>query len=458
MTGNMLTPEDLQAERLLLSEGTYDEGNANCVVGRYRDKFAHNKPFGWMHYTGTHWSRDEAEAVVGNAVIETLLARLRAAASSGEANQHKEIMQKCVPNSGKVAGAMKLLSYKVSSAAESFITPAHLLNVQNGVVDLMSGDIFTHCPSQRFTSCAAVAYDPNADQGFWRSWLTDAVGEESADWLQMAVGYSLTGSTSEEVLFYLYGPSRSGKGTFTETILSLLGTPLAEAVPFDILTAPRDVDSQNFRLAPLHATRFVTASESNQYERFNEAKLKALTGGDSIQAAFKHHDSFTYRPQFKIWLSSNQPVNADPDDDAVWGRLRVIEFPNSHLGDENKGLKEAMRSRDVQEGIMAWAIQGAVRWYSLGIKGLPEPGKSHQIKSLHRAELDNVQAWIDAKCYTHEGTFTPNSVLYQNYEQWCKANGVEPKKQKGFSQALVRKGYMSDREGGERGFRGIGIR
>lgn len=456
---NFHTPESIEADAALLTQGAYDDGNAVCVNLRYAGKFLHNKSFGWMYYTNTHWKREGADAVLGAAVTETLHARLAAAVNTGTADRYKNILEKCIPNSGKVNGAIQLLSYKTSVEPSEFNQNIHLLNCLNGVVDLRTGAVLTHEPGQRFTYCTATEYHKDASQTYWRNWLTDAVGTEAADWLQMAVGYSITGSTKEEILFYLFGPPRSGKGTFTETLLTLLGTPLGEAISFDILTAQRDVDTQNFRLAPLHSSRFVAASESNQYERFNEAKLKTLTGGDSIQCAFKHRDPFAYRPQFKIWLSSNQPVNADPDDDATWGRLRVVHFPHSHLGEENKNLKELMRSPDILEGILAWAVDGSIRWHKLGDAGLPALAIGEEMKSQHRADLDNVSAWIEECCKKIDGQFYPGSNLYLSYETWCKANGIEPKKHKGFSVSLKHKGFIDTRDtvNGKqvRGFKGL---
>lgn len=243
-------------------------------------------------------------------------------------------------------------------------------------------------------------------------------------------------------MFYLYGPPRSGKGTFTETLLDMLGDPLGNVISFHVLTAQREVDSQNFALAPLHSSRFVAASESNAYERFNEAKVKLITGGDKIQVAFKHKTPFFYRPRYKIWLSSNQPVNADPDDDAVWGRIRVVEFLHSYLGKEDKGLKYDMRSPAILEGVLAWAVEGAMKWFALGRQGLPELERGKRLKAGQRAELDNVQAWLDETC-TAADTFTAYASLYLSYQEWCKNRGVEPKKQKGFSQSLLAKGYQN---------------
>ena len=226
-------------------------------------------------------------------------------------------------------------------------------------------------------------------------------GAAVADGLQLAVGYALTGHTREEVLFYLYGPPRAGKGAFTEALLALLGSPLAKEINFGTFTAQRTGDTQNFDLAPLKPCRLVAASESNSYERFNEAKVKGITGGNEIYCAFKHKEHFNYRPQFKVWLSSNQPVNADPDDDAVWARVRLIEFPHSHLGTEDKTLKQRLRSPAVLEGVLAWAVQGARRWYELGSKGLSEPASSVALKQQQRETIDAVGMWVEELSLIH---------------------------------------------------------
>jgi putative DNA primase/helicase len=430
----------------LLTLGVSDEDNAECVNRRYAGQFLYNDAFGWMYYTGTHWKREGAEAKVDRAIVDTIVARGMAAYKSGRANQYTDLIRKCIPNNARVQGAKALLQSKVYCPTGEFNADPDLLNCPNGVVNLRTGDLIPHTPEQRFTHCATVDYIPDADPAFWLDWLTEATNEDDADFLQLAAGYSLTGHTQEEVLFYLYGPTRSGKGVFLETLCAMLGSPLAEAVSFNLLTAPRDSDAQNFQLAPLHASRLIVASESNQYERFNEAKLKQVTGGDSIQAAYKRQTSFTFRPPFKIWLSSNQPVNADPDDDAVWGRIREVAFPTSHLGKEDKTLKERMRSKPVLQGVLAWAVKGAIRWYALGSAGLPEPSGSKALKTQQRSALDNIATWIDECCELDPASFEPSKSLYASYRDWCIDNGVEAKKLKGFSTSLVHKGLTMGRE------------
>ena len=446
----------------LLSAGMSDEANAQCVNRLYGGGFLHSEALGWLHWTGTHWVTEGAEAALDRAVVATLVRRIEAASLTENFEKYDKLRKFCLPNKSRVEGAKHLLSSLVVALPAEFDAQPDLLNCRNGVLDLRTGALLSHEPAQRFMHCTSVAYKPAADQRVWVQWLTETVGSiDLVDWLQLAVGYSLTGHTREEVLFYLYGPPRAGKGAFTEALLALLSSPLAKEINFSTFTAQRTGDVQNFDLAPLKPCRLVAAAESNTYERFNEAKVKAITGGNEVYCAHKHRPHFNYRPQFKVWLSSNQPVNADPDDDAVWARVRLIEFPNSHLGAEDKQLKERLRTPAVLEGVLAWAVQGAMRWYALGSKGLSEPAGSVALKDRQRETLDAVGMWLEECATLGEHHFSAGGELYKSYDAWCKDNGVTAKQQRGLTEALKRKGYRYDRvRQGEkvvRGFYGLKV-
>lgn len=303
-----------------------------------------------------------------------------------------------------------------------------------------------------------VEYDPAADYSGWAAFLTSAMhgGADLVQYLQEAVGYSLTGHTSEECLWYIWGPSRSGKGTFTETLLALLGRPLGVETDFATFTAKREGDTQNFDLAPLRPARFIVASESNRYAALNVAKLKALTGGNYVRAAYKHRDLFTFRPSFKVWLVSNEQVNADVDDDAVWYRLKVVEFPNGHAGDEDKTLKRRMKSAENLRAVLRWAVEGAQRWYASG-GGLVHPAAVQSATARHREELDYVGAWLDECAEPRPGEWTSNDRAYKSYDHWCKENGVPAKTLRLFIRSLKTKGFPVNevKRDGAKTYRGV---
>lgn len=460
--------EQGRKNRIFLTQPADDDGFAQCFKALHGNQFVFTPERGWVHRSenGTHWVHRGADASLVLMLVKMMrerssIANMAAANDELNASRYDEIIKKALPNNNRVTAIKSMLQSLLFGTLEDFDNNPDELNCKNCVVNLRTGKLTPHSPEQKFTYCIPVDYKPNADHSQWASWLTDTVGEANADYLRLAVGYSLTGHTWEEILFYLFGPTRSGKGTFTETINCMLGDSLSTEVSFGMFTSERGGDNQNFDLAPLKPCRVVLASESEKNERFNGPMVKSITGGNKIYCAFKHKEHFNYRPQFKIWLSSNLPVNADPDDDAVWGRVRVITFPNSHLGKENKSLKDEMKSQANLEGVLAWAVEGAIDWYKLRKNGgLPELDSNAQVKQQQRDELDEVQNWIDECCV--DAPFTAFKPLYQSYERWCDENGVSAKHKRGLTQALRRKGYTDERKtvNGKqvRGISGLGIR
>lgn len=416
------------------------DGHAACLVLLYPNRFLYCPSYGWMHNTGNYWERDGAEERVERAALDVIRKRRDA---SDNNKQLDDLYKACKGNAYNINGIKTALREKVLVSVKDFDSDPDLLNCKNGVIHLPSGELLKRAPNHLFTYCVAVDYDPQAEAEPWIDFLLAAVdgNGDFMNYIQAAAGYSLTGHTREEVLFYLYGPTRSGKGTFIEAMLELLGRrPLASEETFTTFTADQDRDTQNFALAPLKACRFVAASESNKYNALNPAKIKTITGGNDITCAYKHRDSFTYRPQFKLWLVSNHPVNTDVDDDAAWGRVKVILFPVSHLGNEDKALKWQLKQPENLRGVLRWAVEGARLWYAMP-HGLEDPPALKAETARHRAEADYLAAFLEECTEPAEGEFIANKTLYTLYETWCKETGVEPKKQRLFSQGMKRKGY-----------------
>jgi putative DNA primase/helicase len=426
-------------QSVFLDESADHEGNARCVYQLYGDIFRFCGAVGWLWHNGRFWEAENAESILDRCIVDVLIKRRMAAVAA----QKENVVRKTEASANNVAGTKTLFRSMVVDSISNFDANPETLNCNNGVIDLRTGQLCPHEPGQLYTYCVPVDYDPHADYVPWVEWLaTVLASSDMIDYVQMALGYSLTGYTREECLFYAYGKTRSGKGTFAETMLTLLPKPLGVQADFSTFTAKREGDTQNFDLAPLKPARFIVASESNKYDTLNEAKIKTVTGGDWIRCAYKHRDHFEYRPQFKIWLMSNYPVSGDVDDDAFWGRVRVIEFPNSFFGREDKTLKQKMKSPENLSGVLAWAVRGAVEWFGLA-RGLPVPDEVSNATNEHRSNLDHVQQWLDECCNADpKGTgWTSNSALQASYSEWCQRNGISAKQNRQFGRALSNKGF-----------------
>jgi putative DNA primase/helicase len=438
-----LVSEDPDTD-FLLKESPDDEGNAQCVHKLYSASFAYCPAYGWLYYNGRFWQKEAAEAAVERAIVDTLIRRREAAVWA----RKEDIVSAAKPSARNVMNCRSLLRSLVVVPVSEFDKVPDYINCNNGVLDLRTGELTAHSPSQYFTYCIPVDYDQSVGCEEWEEFLLSVVdgGPEVVNFLQEAVGYTLTGHTREECLFFIHGPARSGKGTFAETLLEMLGRkPMATQADFHTFTRSRANDANSADLATLKTCRFVVASESGRSQWLNAAKIKQLTGGDDVFCALKYRDHFSYRPQYKIWLFSNHPPKVDVTDDAAWYRIRLIEFPHSHAGREDKLLKERMKAPRMLQQVLAWAVVGAMRWYRRGGLGLEIPQRVKEVTEQARDRIDYVQQWIE-NCVIRLGNsdaFVPNEDLYPSYKEWCEDQGVTPKGNGSLTQALKSKGYRA---------------
>lgn len=107
-----------------------------------------------------------------------------------------------------------------------FDNNTYLFNCRNGTLDLRSMEFREHRPEDFLTKCSEVVYDRDADCPRWKSFMDEIMQGDTGRirYLQKAMGYALSGDTSLECLFILYGATtRNGKGTTMETFLKIMG-------------------------------------------------------------------------------------------------------------------------------------------------------------------------------------------------------------------------------------------
>ncbi len=425
---------ELFDEKDLLDYPVGDPGNARAVLRLYGDRIAFTDGFGAMLYESGYWSMGgEAEAKI-NKVIEDTLWRRREAALKTRDTKYEAVIKAAYPSVSRINSTRKMLENYTHFPESRFGNPPGLLNCKNGVIDMRTGDLYPAHSEYGFTYRLDTAYIPGARSAAWEEFLGETLpGPEERDYIQELLGYIFTGETREEIVIYISGPTRSGKGTFSET-LQYLGGPLAKEINIRSLIDSRSGSDQNFDLAGLHNARFVHASESKDTDWLDSAKIKALSGGNWLRAAYKKKDLFEFRPQFTVILTSNEPPRMKAEDSAAWYRLRAIEFPISKAGAENKRLKEILREPGNLEGILNWVIEGSVRWYSRE-NGLVTPSSIQKRTESFRESLDYIFEFLSEHYEISEAMgnweelkgakfYTPLDILYSDYKSWHESNGA----------------------------------
>jgi putative DNA primase/helicase len=269
------------------------------------------------------------------------------------------------------------------------------------------------------------------------------------DFLQIWAGYCLTGLTLEQKFSFLYGPGGNGKSIFVGTLAAVMGSYAGKA-PMETFTASNG-ERHPTELAGLRGFRMVYASETSEGKRWNEARLKEITGGEPVTARMMHKDFFTYTPKFKLLFLGNSRPELRSVDDGIRRRLLLVPF---EIRPENPDPFLAEKLQEEYAGILGWAIEGAVKWQS---QGLVTPASVAAATVEYFDDEDALGRWMRERCFQTDNATALTADLYDDWRTWCGENGEFAGKQKGFSVNLRSRGLSKWRDTmtGRQGFRGL---
>lgn len=427
------------------------EGVAHYITKHYSDRLKYIVEKGWAFYGNGYWDIDSGEKNAFFLVAKVLRAlKIKYA----EKNIKKGLFDCSHSN---VNCIIKFMQSYMSVHIGAFDAHPYLINCRETTLDLRTLQKYPHNSEHLFTYKLNVEFDTSSDMEVWIKFLRETLenpdlcenGITQLELLQLSLGYSITADSSEETMFYVFGETRSGKGTLMNTINKILG-PLSGNVNTSVLCQSRygSVDTQNFHLAKLKSCRYVVASETDKDTSFDAGKIKSITGNDPITCSYKFKDPFDYVPHYKIWVASNNELTLDTTDDAVWGRVRVFRFPYSKLKNADINLKDKLMEK--ADGIFTWICYGARAWYGMKIRGLRLPITESQRAYMkqRKEELDMVSLFLNERRYiVPEDEIEINFNLpllegYRQYSDFVKINDLgRPYSYRTFNQVMRKKGF-----------------
>jgi putative DNA primase/helicase len=401
-----------------------DAGNAELLTALYGDRVRYDhRRRRWLSWQGEWWAPDVDSEVVRLAK-ETARRRYLDAASIDNLKEREAEANWAIAseNRFRLEAALNLAKAElpIADAGDRWDADGSLLGVANGVIDLRTGQLRPGRRDDRITMHTAVPFYPDAECPRWETFLLEIFGgdEELVDYVWRAMGYSLTGDTSEQCHFICWGSGWNGKTTFQRVQREVMGdysanTPFATLEMSSRYAIPND-------LAALVGKRLVTASELNEAVRLNEARLKMLAGEDPVTARFLHGEFFTFLPVAKFWLSVNHKPFVNDDSTGFWRKVRLIPFTQSFEGRAGKDLKDVLRSE--YQGVLAWTVRGCLEWRKRGL-GPPEVVRTATL--AYRAESDPLAVFLRERCVVGAGFTAKASALYREYLAWSEDAGLK---------------------------------
>jgi putative DNA primase/helicase len=416
----------------LLALGLHDAGNADRIVALYGDRLRYCHPMRrWLVWDGKRWAPDER----GEAMLlakQAMAATLEAAVAARNEAAEKWAIRSL--DARRLDGALRLAQPELAVSPDELDTDPDLLSLDNGILHLPSGQLTPHDPARFITKLAPVRFDPHAECPRFLDFLERILGfDDSAaadnvrairlmHYLQVALGYSLTGWTREKAVFIPYGEKNAGKSTLLATIRELLGDYSAQISVESLMAAgPKTDPNTQADLADLRGARFVVTSEAERGHVLSQSRLKRITQGiGRIKTVRKYENPIEFRETHKLWMDTNGwPRLQDPDDEALLFRLHPIPFLITIPPEEqDKRLPEKLLAE--ASGILAWLAAGAVEWYR---HGLDRPPEVTQAREEWRTEDDQVARFLEDCCVIGDGLEVGAGALYDAYKQWAEAGG-----------------------------------
>jgi putative DNA primase/helicase len=283
----------------------------------------------------------------------------------------------------------------------------------------------------------------------WTAFL-DRVTNHNKDlqaFLQRWCGYCCTGETTEHVFVFVYGTGANGKGTFINTIADVLGDYATTAHVGTFLASRNEHHPTD--VAKLRGARLVIAQETEKGRRWDETKIKTLTGGDKVTARFMRQDFFDFDPKFKLMISGNHKPQLNNVDEAIRRRLLIIPFTvQIPLAERDPQLRNKLRAE--WPAILRWMIDGCLQWQK---RGLAPPDIVRTTTAEYFTDQDTIGEWLEECTEFDRSAFARTLELFASWKTWADNRQFRVGSVKSLSESLdahngLKKGKNDARQAG----------
>ncbi|MFE9864897.1 phage/plasmid primase, P4 family [Streptomyces sp. NPDC005506] len=413
-----------QRQRLDISDEVRHVHYAKFVADHCADRLKHVEHVGWYRWNGVVWQATGDSGAAMQAITDSVavLAK-RIVDAPADTSWASAAMSKMLVNFQRKAIVAEMVVLREFQATVDDMDAArHLLTFRNGTVDLRTGELRSHDPADMLTQCANVEYVPDAECPRWLRFVGE-VFPGDADlqrYYQTFLGYCVTGEVREHALGVWYGAhGRNGKGTTIRTMQKTFGPDIIREVEFSMFENVRGQAPHTEHIAGLRGARMVVAQEGNPGTPMNTALLKNFSGGDRISTRHLMGKVFSFEPTFTIVLATNHLPEFASGGAALWARTKAVLFGQSFADRVDRELEPTIQGPE-REGVAAWVVAGAVRYYR---EGLSDPLSVLAATEMHRDSVDPLKDLVSELFDYDDDAVTVRADFNKALKEWRDVNG-----------------------------------
>lgn len=438
-----------------------DLGNAERLIGQYGNNIRYcYERNSWLVFNGKNWDWDNGDKIKEMAK-RTARNIYMEAAYEEDPKKRDELSKHAKLSEGniRIKSMIELSQSSVPITMSELNRDHFLLNVNNGTINLRTGELQPHNLKDYITFLINIDFDPDATSELWDDFLLK-IFENNANlikYIQKSLGYSITGNQDEQSLWFFCGAGANGKTTLTGAIRDILGDYAIEIDPLAFATDKNSRAGPNESIASLYNKRFAASTEVKTGMSLDVALIKRMTGGEQLRCERKFEHGFNFLPTHKLFLSGNHEPRINDTTNSIWNRLKYIRFNVSIPEEERlRGLRHTF-SKDHGAAILAWLVKGCLLWLE---EGLIEPKEVKGAVQSYRDSQDILHDFLEEFCIVEPGDSILCKDFYAQYKKWADENDVDkPIGKQNFNGRLKEKGLkMETGHGNKQYWRGIRLK
>jgi putative DNA primase/helicase len=321
----------------------------------------------------------------------------------------------------KVQEVMQKIKRRTLTNREEFDSNEDIVNVENGLLNIHTGELKDHSPDFLSTIQLPIKYNPSAKCHNILRFLGQVLHPQDIFTAMQIFGYILSKSSKFEKAFMLFGSGNNGKSVFIKLIESFVGRRNASHV------ALQDLDGERFGPADLYGKLVNVFADLKASKLSSTGNFKTLVSGDSVRAQHKYGQPFSFRNDAKLVFSANKIPDSDDTGHAYYKRWLILHFERSFReGSKDLNLIHKLTTDNELSGLLNLAL--------VGLKQLEKDGGFRDIpvedvKRDYERKSNTIKAYLQDMCsidLQSPDYITPSGKVYEEYEEYCKQRKERP--------------------------------
>ena len=379
----------------------------------------------WIVFTKGRWKKDVDSRWITRCYCRAMELTQLAAMRDGH-NALEAFANNCLKNN-TVESDLKFASKQIGEypiSSNELDKDPFKLGTPSGVIDLKTGKEIKVNRAEYITKSVRVDFDPSVRCSLWEDEFLPSVcmgRKDLIQYLKLLAGYMLTGDVSEEMIHFLYGGGRNGKGTFTGTLAHLMNDYYF-SLPSDFLESKKFGSGNNMTHASqLQGIRFALTSETGGNRVWDMERINDLTGGDTLPVRALYQNTTNIEPTWTLVVHGNGKPRVNTEGEGFWARMALVPFDASFIDAKSQipNLKRDLKTKKAQQGILSWAVEGCLEWQKMGLKE-SKPQCILDATREFRSDSDRLKDFYEQECVFNPDFKILKQDLWNKYHEYCE--------------------------------------